>query len=87
MTAEGMRKLELFWPHHSVSAAAKQPGKRWSVPLKLLEVTEQRKTERQVHREAEGGAGARHWPRDIPVRSRWEEGGGERGQERLVGAE
>ena len=34
---------------------------------------------------------ARHWPRDIPVRSRWEEGDGEgereRGRERLVGGE
>lgn len=47
MTAEGMRKSELFWPHHSVSTAAKQPGKRWSAPRELSEVTGQRETERQ----------------------------------------
>lgn len=52
MTAEGMRKLELFWPHHSVSTAAKQPGKRWSAPRKLSAVTGQRDkcTERQRER-------------------------------------
>lgn len=56
LTAAGMRKSELFWPHHSVSTAAKQPGKRRSAPRKLSEVTGQRETERQGHREAEGKA-------------------------------
>lgn len=82
MTAEGMRKSELFWPHHSISTAAKQPGKRWSAPLKLSEVTGQRETERQEHRGRGRGGGARHWPGDIPVRSRWEEGEGEGERER-----
>lgn len=38
-----------------------------------------------MHREAEGEAqGPRHWPRDIPVRSSWEEGEGERERPRKV---
>lgn len=51
LTTEGMRKSELFWPHHSVSIAAKQPGKRWSAPLKLSEVTGQRGRHRDQQRE------------------------------------
>ena len=87
MTAEGMRKSELFWPHHSISTAAKQPGKRWSAPLKLSEVTGQREIERwgtEAEGEAEGPSLAQGHP--------WEEqrggrrqGGRERSQERLVG--
>ena len=55
MTTEGMRKSELFWPHHSVSIAAKQPGKRWSAPLKLSEVTGQRDRHRDQQRERPRG--------------------------------
>lgn len=88
MTAEGMRKSELFWPHHGISTAAKQPGKRWSAPRKLLEVPGQRETETSAQRGRGRGAGARRRPRDIPVGSRWrKDGGEERGRERLVGDE
>lgn len=55
MTAEGMRESELFWPHHSVSIAAKQPGKRWSAPLKLSEVTGQKDRHWDRQRERPGG--------------------------------
>lgn len=55
MTTEGMRKSELFWPHHSISIAAKQPGKRWSAPLKLSQVTGQRDRQRDQQRERPRG--------------------------------
>lgn len=83
LTAEGMRKSELFWPHHSVSIAAKQPGKRWSAPLKLSEVTGQRDRHRQRHRERPRG-----WSlaRGHPCEEQMEEGDREKdreGEERL----
>ena len=84
MTAEGMRKSELFWPHHSISTAAKQPGKRWSAPLKLSEVTGQREIERWGT-EAEGEAEGPSLARGTPVRSRWEEGDREGGREAKKG--
>lgn len=85
MSAEGMRKSELFWPHHSISAAAKQPGKRWSAPLKLLEVTGQRETERRGHR-GRGPGLAQGGPCEEQMGGR-RQGGRERGPERLVGHE
>lgn len=83
LTAEGMRKSELFWPHHSVSIAAKQPGKRWSAPLKLSEVTGQRDRHRERHRERPRG-----WSlaRGHPCEEQMEEGDREKdreGEERL----
>lgn len=79
MTAEGMRKSELFWPHHSVSKAA------WEEMVSATEAIGGHRTERDretgAQRQRERRR-ARHWPRDIPVRSRWEEGDGEGGRER-----
>lgn len=73
MTTEGMRKSELFWPHHSVSIAAKQPGKRWSAPLKLLEVTGQRGRHRDQQRERRRSLAQGH-----PCEEQMEEGDRER---------
>lgn len=53
MTAEGMRKSELFWPHHSISAAAKQPGKMVSA----TEATGGHRTERDRETSAQRGRG------------------------------
>lgn len=73
MTTEGMRKSELFWPHHSVSIAAKQPGKRWSAPLKLSEVTGQRGRHRDQQRERPRSLAQGH-----PCEEQMEEGDRER---------
>lgn len=90
MAAGGMRKSKLFRPRHSVSTAAEQPGKRRSAPLKLLEVTGRRETERQVHRERQREG--RRGPSLARGHSCEEQMGGRSGEreakrDRLVGAE
>lgn len=57
MTTEGMRKSELFWPHHSISVAAKQPGKRWSAPRSCRR-SQDREIGRGISRGRGRGAGS-----------------------------
>lgn len=75
MTAEGMRKSELFWPRPRVSTAS--PWLLWDHGS-ATEKTRGRERKGGRERERERGLRALCQPRDIPVRSGWGQGSRER---------